>query len=235
MLHVCRRSATWRNRLVSKRGEKASRKAFAAALASATLGWVRDGRTADGSRLGQWFRFRRVRFRRVRLRRVRPRRHNPDDNLAVEQEAGRPVGGRRRSRTQEQSVRGPRNVDLGDARHRSRQRRRDHRPGQALQDPHVADQEQRRTTMWSQFSKTLVTDLHEAGLKSAPGSSFTGYALDRSQPRRNAVKDGADCLVIDAEARTGQVPAASMYMARLRKLIGTASRWARGFPTSTTT
>jgi hypothetical protein len=82
------------------------------------------------------------------------------------------------------------------------------------------------TTMWSQFSKTLVTDLHEAGLKVCAWQFVYGLRpLIEANLARNAVKDGADCLVIDAEsAYQGKYPAASMYMARLRKLIG------NGFP-----
>ena len=80
--------------------------------------------------------------------------------------------------------------------------------------------------MWSQFSKTLVTELHEAGLKVCAWQFVYGLRpVIEANLARNAVKDGADCLVIDAEsAYQGKYPAASMYMARLRKLIG------NGFP-----
>jgi hypothetical protein len=82
------------------------------------------------------------------------------------------------------------------------------------------------TTKWSQFSKTLVTELHEAGLKVCAWQFVYGLRpVIESNLARNAVNDGADCLVIDAEsAYQGRYPAASMYMARLRKLIG------NGFP-----
>jgi hypothetical protein len=82
------------------------------------------------------------------------------------------------------------------------------------------------TTMWSQFSRTLVTDLHEAGLKVCAWQFVYGIRpVIEANLARNAVKDGADCLVIDAEsAYQGKYPAASTYIARLRKLIG------NGFP-----
>ena len=80
--------------------------------------------------------------------------------------------------------------------------------------------------MWSQFTPALVSALHANGLRvcawqyvygSAPGAEARAGAT--------AVKDGADCLIIDAEAEyEGKYVQAQNYVSQLRKQIG------NGFP-----
>jgi peptidoglycan hydrolase-like protein with peptidoglycan-binding domain len=75
---------------------------------------------------------------------------------------------------------------------------------------------------WSQFSPQLVSELHAAGLKVCAwqyvyGSSPAGEAAMGAE----AVADGADCLVIDAESEyEGKYAAAQTYIADLRAKIG---------------
>jgi peptidoglycan hydrolase-like protein with peptidoglycan-binding domain len=77
---------------------------------------------------------------------------------------------------------------------------------------------------WSQFSPTLVQQLHANGLKACAwqyvyGTNPTGEANLGAQ----AVAAGADCLVIDAEAEyEGHYGAAQTYLADLRAKIGAA-------------
>ena len=75
---------------------------------------------------------------------------------------------------------------------------------------------------WRQFTPSLVNALHARGLRVC-GWQFV-YGL---HPRREAVagasaaRDGADCLVIDAESSyEGRYAAASTYMRRLRARVG---------------
>jgi peptidoglycan hydrolase-like protein with peptidoglycan-binding domain len=75
---------------------------------------------------------------------------------------------------------------------------------------------------WSQFSPQLVAELHAGGLKVCAwqyvyGSSPAGEASLGAK----AVANGADCLVIDAEAEyEGHYSAAQTYIADLRAQIG---------------
>jgi peptidoglycan hydrolase-like protein with peptidoglycan-binding domain len=75
---------------------------------------------------------------------------------------------------------------------------------------------------WSQFSKQLVTELHANGLKACAwqyvyGSNPAGEAALGAR----AVANGADCLVIDAEAEyEGHYAAAQTYITNLRAAIG---------------
>ncbi len=77
---------------------------------------------------------------------------------------------------------------------------------------------------WSQFSPELVQTLHAAGLKVCAwqyvyGSSPTGEAALGAE----AVANGADCLVIDAEAEyEGKYSSAQAYMSALRGKVGAA-------------
>jgi hypothetical protein len=78
------------------------------------------------------------------------------------------------------------------------------------------------TTYWSQFSRSLVTDLHEAGIKVCAWQYVYGLqpTVEANLGYR-AARDGADCLVIDAESQyQTRYPAAQTYIARLRKLVG---------------
>jgi peptidoglycan hydrolase-like protein with peptidoglycan-binding domain len=75
---------------------------------------------------------------------------------------------------------------------------------------------------WSQFSPQLVAELHANGLKVCAwqyvyGSNPVGEAALGAR----AVANGADCLVIDAEAEyEGRYAAAQSYIAELRAKIG---------------
>ncbi len=77
---------------------------------------------------------------------------------------------------------------------------------------------------WSQFSTQLVAELHAGGLKVCAwqyvyGSNPAGEAKLGAE----AVANGADCLVIDAEAEyEGRYAAAQTYIADLRAKIGAA-------------
>jgi putative peptidoglycan binding protein len=80
------------------------------------------------------------------------------------------------------------------------------------------------TNYWSQFSPQLVAELHANGLKACAwqyvyGTNPTGEANLGAE----AVADGADCLVIDAEAEyEGHYAAAQTYITELRAKIGPA-------------
>ena len=75
---------------------------------------------------------------------------------------------------------------------------------------------------WSQFSPQLVAELHAAGLRVCAwqyvyGSNPAGEA----EMGAEAVANGAECLVIDAEAEyEGRYAAAQTYIADLRAKIG---------------
>ena len=75
---------------------------------------------------------------------------------------------------------------------------------------------------WSQFSSTLVAELHANGLRACAwqyvyGTNPAGEAALGAQ----AVASGADCLVIDAEAEyEGHYAAAQTYINDLRAKIG---------------
>jgi hypothetical protein len=78
------------------------------------------------------------------------------------------------------------------------------------------------TGWWPQYSRELVTQLHEAGLKVCAWQYVYGLqpAAEANLGYR-AARDGADCLVIDAESQyQSRYPAAQTYMTRLRKLVG---------------
>jgi hypothetical protein len=82
------------------------------------------------------------------------------------------------------------------------------------------------TNNWSQFTPRLVRNLHRKGLDVCAwhfvyGSKPSGEA----QVSAAAKKDGADCLIIDAETSyEGRYAAADKYMTKLRQKVG------RGFP-----
>ncbi len=86
---------------------------------------------------------------------------------------------------------------------------------------------------WSQFSSSVVSTLHAAGLSVCAWQYVYGsYPLAEAQVGANAVHAGADCLVIDAESEyEGRYYSAQRYMSRLRQLIGTSFPVAlAGFP-----
>jgi hypothetical protein len=78
------------------------------------------------------------------------------------------------------------------------------------------------TSWWPQFSRELVTELHEAGLKVCAWQYVYGQRpLVEASLGSRAAHDGADCLVIDAESQyQSRYIAAQSYVTRLRKLIG---------------
>jgi hypothetical protein len=77
---------------------------------------------------------------------------------------------------------------------------------------------------WSQFSPTLVAELHAAGLKVCAWQYVYGSTpVSEAEVGAKAVKDGADCLVIDAESQyQGKYVQAQTYVDTLRRLIGSS-------------
>jgi hypothetical protein len=78
------------------------------------------------------------------------------------------------------------------------------------------------TTTWDQFNPTVVAELHHGGLKVCAWQFVYGDApAAEAQVGASAVADGADCLVIDAEADyEGKYASADIYLSRLRAAIG---------------
>ena len=75
---------------------------------------------------------------------------------------------------------------------------------------------------WRQFSPALVDDLHDAGL-SVCAWQFVYGSSPRAEARRGAeaVRAGADCLLIDAEGHyEGRYKAADRYIDELRDRVG---------------
>ena len=81
---------------------------------------------------------------------------------------------------------------------------------------------------WSQFSSALVDALHRGGLDACAWQFVYGRRpLAEAKVGAAAVRNGADCLVIDAEASyEGRYAAADSYVRALRARIGA------GFPLS---
>jgi len=76
---------------------------------------------------------------------------------------------------------------------------------------------------WSdQFTPALVRTLHASGLKVCAWQYvYGGVPVKEADLGAQAVRDGADCLMIDAEAQyQGRYIAAQTYVQRLRSLIG---------------
>jgi hypothetical protein len=76
--------------------------------------------------------------------------------------------------------------------------------------------------MWAQFTPALVHTLHASGLRVCAWQYVYGiHPIYEAQAGAQAVKDGADCLVIDAEVEyDGRYEEAQAYMRELRRLIG---------------
>src|SRR5947209_8973152 len=78
------------------------------------------------------------------------------------------------------------------------------------------------TSYWSQFSSSLVRSLHASGLRGCAwqyvyGSNPAGEARVGAAAARN----GADCVLIDAEAEyEGKYVSAQTYIRNLRKAVG---------------
>ena len=77
-------------------------------------------------------------------------------------------------------------------------------------------------TYWSQFNKGLVNALHRAGLSACAWQFVYGDApLAEARIAAAAVKRGADCFAIDAEADyEGKYAAADTYVRALRARVG---------------
>ncbi len=89
------------------------------------------------------------------------------------------------------------------------------------------------TSMWSQFSPTLVRELHAAHLRVCAWQYVYGnHPGVEANLGARAASDGADCLIIDAESEyEGKYVAAQSYVHDLRKQIGAAYPVAlAGFP-----
>ncbi len=87
--------------------------------------------------------------------------------------------------------------------------------------------------MWPQFTSKLVQTLHGAGLHVCAWQYVYGaHPILEAQAGAQAVSDGADCLVIDAEAEyQGRYVQAQTYITKLRSLIGASFPVAlAGFP-----
>jgi peptidoglycan hydrolase-like protein with peptidoglycan-binding domain len=80
------------------------------------------------------------------------------------------------------------------------------------------------TNYWSQFSKKLVEEVHAQGLKVCAWQYVYGTnPVGEAELGAKAVAEGAECLVIDAEAQyEGLYGAAQTYIDTLRAKIGPA-------------
>jgi peptidoglycan hydrolase-like protein with peptidoglycan-binding domain len=78
------------------------------------------------------------------------------------------------------------------------------------------------TNYWSQFSPQMVAEMHANGLKVCAWQFVYGTEpVGEAALGAEAVSDGADCLVIDAEGEyEGHYAAAQTYIADLRAKIG---------------
>ena len=88
-------------------------------------------------------------------------------------------------------------------------------------------------TMWSQFNPSLVSELHASGLHVCAWQYVYGnHPILEADVGAEAVHDGADCLIIDAESEyEGKYVQAQSYITQLRKLIGQSYPVAlAGFP-----
>jgi Putative peptidoglycan binding domain len=88
-------------------------------------------------------------------------------------------------------------------------------------------------TMWSQFNSSLVSELHASGLHVCAWQYVYGnHPILEADVGAEAVQDGADCLIIDAESEyEGKYVQAQSYITQLRKLIGQSYPVAlAGFP-----
>jgi len=88
-------------------------------------------------------------------------------------------------------------------------------------------------TMWSQFNPTVVQELHANGLHVCAWQYVYGnFPLQEANVGAAAARDGADCLIIDAESEyEGKYIAAQSYITQLRNDIGQSFPVAlAGFP-----
>ena len=75
---------------------------------------------------------------------------------------------------------------------------------------------------WSQFNRGLVSRLHAGGFRVCAWQYVYGvHPAGEAKVGAAAVRDGADCLLIDAEAEyEGRYVQAQTYLTTLRRLIG---------------
>jgi Putative peptidoglycan binding domain len=78
------------------------------------------------------------------------------------------------------------------------------------------------TDLWSQFNASLVSALHADGLKVCAWQYVYGnHPVDEADVGAAAVRDGADCLIIDAESEyEGKYISAQTYIQHLRAQVG---------------
>ena len=78
------------------------------------------------------------------------------------------------------------------------------------------------TGTWTQFTPALVQTLHANGIRVCAWQYVYGnHPVDEAKAGAVAVRDGADCLVIDAEIEyDGKYEQAQSYLRELRSLIG---------------
>ena len=78
------------------------------------------------------------------------------------------------------------------------------------------------TSQWSQFNASLVSELHAAGIRVCAWQYVYGnHPVTEAYMGAYAVRDGADCLIVDAESEyEGKYISAQTYIRRLRALIG---------------
>jgi hypothetical protein len=89
------------------------------------------------------------------------------------------------------------------------------------------------TNVWSQFSPQLVSTLHANGLRVCAWQYVYGtHPVFEANVGATAVRNGADCLLIDAESEyEGKYTQAQSYITQLRKQIGASFPVAlAGFP-----
>jgi hypothetical protein len=89
------------------------------------------------------------------------------------------------------------------------------------------------SSMWSQFTSTLVHELHADGLRVCAWQYVYGtHPVAEADVGAAAVQDGADCLIIDAESEyEGKYISAETYLSRLRAQVGAGYPLAlAGFP-----
>ena len=87
---------------------------------------------------------------------------------------------------------------------------------------HVVVKAAHGAAWWPQFSSSLVTTLHDAGLRvCAYQRALAGRPAYEARVLARAVRVGADCLVIDAEIEyEGKYRAARSYVRALRRAVG---------------
>jgi hypothetical protein len=78
------------------------------------------------------------------------------------------------------------------------------------------------STMWSQFSPRLVSALHASGLRVCAWQYVYGsHPVTEARLGAAAARNGADCLLIDAESQyEGKYISAQAYIRTLRSLVG---------------